>query len=44
MNPDADKTPDAHITGKMNDLMMFTTDLALVKDPKYRKTQSITRS
>jgi len=33
----AEKTPDAHDPNKMNDLMMFTTDLALVKDPAYRK-------
>ena len=34
----ADKlVPDAHIKGKMNPPMMFTTDLALKFDPAYRK-------
>lgn len=27
--------PDAHIPGKMNKAMMFTTDIALIKDPAY---------
>ena len=34
---DAPKTPDAHDPGKMNPLMMMTSDLALKVDPKYRK-------
>jgi catalase-peroxidase len=29
--------PDAHIKGKMNKVMMFTTDIALIRDPAYRK-------
>ncbi|TNE51857.1 MAG: catalase/peroxidase HPI [Deltaproteobacteria bacterium] len=29
--------PDAHIKGKYHHPFMLTTDLALVKDPKYRK-------
>jgi catalase-peroxidase len=36
-DPDAPKTPDAHIPGKMNELMMMTSDLALKTDPAYRK-------
>jgi catalase-peroxidase len=32
----APKTPDAHIEGQMNDLMMMTTDIALKVDPEYR--------
>ena len=36
-NPNADKSPDAHVEGKQNDLMMMTTDVALVKDPEYLK-------
>ena len=32
----APKTPDAHIPGQMNDLMMMTTDIALKVDPEYR--------
>ena len=34
---DAPKTPDAHIEGKMNPLMMMTSDIALKVDPEYRK-------
>jgi catalase-peroxidase len=30
-------TPDAHIKGKYNSIVMFTTDLALKEDPEYRK-------
>lgn len=30
-------TPDAHIKGKRNPLMMFTSDLALKADPEYNK-------
>ncbi|MFC6225244.1 catalase/peroxidase HPI [Hymenobacter artigasi] len=33
----APKTPDAHIPGQMNALMMMTTDIALKEDPEYRK-------
>ena len=33
----APKTPDAHIPGKMNPLMMMTSDIALKLDPEYRK-------
>ena len=29
--------PDAHIPGKFHAPMMFTTDIALIKDPAYRK-------
>ncbi|MER5171264.1 catalase/peroxidase HPI [Thioclava kandeliae] len=36
-DPDAPKTPDAHIEGQMNPLMMMTSDLALKVDPEYRK-------
>ena len=32
----APKTPDAHIPGQMNALMMMTTDIALKVDPEYR--------
>ena len=35
-NPDAPKTPDAHIPGQMNPLMMMTSDIALTVDPAYR--------
>ncbi|WP_116125131.1 catalase/peroxidase HPI [Lewinella sp. IMCC34183] len=37
VDPDAPKTPDAHIDGQMNDLMMMTSDIALKKDPAYRE-------
>ncbi|PRP66647.1 catalase/peroxidase HPI [Nonlabens agnitus] len=37
IDPDAPKTPDAHIDGKMDDLMMMTSDIALKVDPEYRK-------
>ena len=33
----APKTPDAHIPGQMNPLMMMTSDIALKTDPDYRK-------
>ncbi|MDY7025788.1 MAG: catalase/peroxidase HPI [Pseudomonadota bacterium] len=33
----APKTPDAHEEGKMNELMMMTSDLALKEDPIYRE-------
>ena len=36
VDPDAPKTPDAHIEGKMHDLMMMTSDIALKEDPAYR--------
>ena len=36
-DPSAPKTPDAHIAGQMNPLMMMTSDLALKVDPEYRK-------
>ena len=36
-DPNADKTPDAHVPGKQHNLMMMTTDVAFVKDPAYRK-------
>lgn len=37
IDPKAPKTPDAHIEGKMNDLMMMTSDIALKVDPAYRE-------
>ena len=36
IDPNAPKTPDAHIPGKMNPLMMMTSDIALKTDPAYR--------
>ncbi|RYM35862.1 catalase/peroxidase HPI [Brumimicrobium glaciale] len=33
----APKTPDAHLNGTMNDLMMMTSDIALKVDPAYNK-------
>ncbi len=33
----APKTPDAHIEGKQEALMMMTSDIALKLDPEYRK-------
>ena len=36
IDPTAPKTPDAHIGGQMNDLMMMTSDIALKVDPDYR--------
>ena len=36
-DPNAPKTPDAHIAGQMNNLMMMTSDIALKVDPEYRK-------
>ena len=36
-DPNAPKTPDAHVPGQMNALMMMTTDIALKVDPEYRK-------
>ena len=34
---DAPKTPDAHVPGQMNHLMMMTSDIAFKVDPEYRK-------
>ncbi len=36
-DPDAPKTPDAHVEGQMNELMMMTSDIAFKVDPEYRK-------
>ena len=36
-DPIAPKTPDAHIKGQLNELMMMTSDIALKVDPEYRK-------
>ena len=36
VDPGAPKTPDAHIRGKMDALMMMTSDIALKVDPDYR--------
>lgn len=36
-DPNAPKTPDAHVKDQMNDLMMMTSDIALKLDPAYRK-------
>ena len=33
----ANAVPDAHIPGKRNAPMMLTTDIALKKDPAYKK-------
>ena len=35
-DPNAPRTPDAHIPGQMNPLMMMTSDIALKTDPAYR--------
>ena len=37
VNADAPKTPDAHIEGQENELMMLATDIALKVDPEYRR-------
>jgi len=37
VDPTAPRTPDAHIPGKMNPLMMMTSDIALKVDPDYRR-------
>ena len=37
VDPDAPKTPDAHLEGKENSLMMMTSDIALKTDPAYRE-------
>ncbi len=36
IDPSAPRTPDAHVQGKMNPLMMMTSDIALKLDPDYR--------
>ena len=36
-DPNAPKTPDAHVPGQMHGLMMMTSDIALKVDPEYRK-------
>ncbi len=36
-DPNAPRTPDAHVEGQMNELMMMTSDIALKVDPEYRK-------
>jgi catalase-peroxidase len=36
IDPSAPKTPDAHVKGQMNPLMMMTSDIALKVDPQYR--------
>ena len=36
-DPQAPSTPDAHIEGQDNELMMMATDIALKVDPEYRK-------
>ena len=36
VDADAPKTPDAHVAGQMNPLMMMTSDIALKVDPAYR--------
>ncbi len=35
-DPEAPRTPDAHVPGRMNPLMMMTSDIALKVDPEYR--------
>ncbi|WP_328858904.1 catalase/peroxidase HPI [Williamsia herbipolensis] len=37
VDPDAPKTPDAHIEGRSEPLMMMTSDIALKVDPVYRE-------
>lgn len=36
-NPDAPRTPDAHVAGETHALMMMTSDIALKVDPVYRE-------
>ena len=36
-DPNAPKTPDAHVPGRMHPLMMMTSDIALKVDPEYRR-------
>ena len=37
VDPTAPRTPDAHMPGKTNPLMMMTSDIALKVDPDYRQ-------
>jgi catalase-peroxidase len=37
VDPEAPKTPDAHVEGQHNELMMLATDIALKVDPSYRR-------
>jgi len=37
VDPAAPRTPDAHMPGKTNPLMMMTSDIALKVDPDYRQ-------
>jgi len=37
IDSDAPKTPNAHLDGKMEDLMMMTSDIALKEDTVYRE-------
>ncbi len=36
IDPNAPRTPDAHVEGDMHELMMMTSDIALKVDPAYR--------
>jgi catalase-peroxidase len=36
-DPNAPRTPDAHVPGRTDHLMMMTSDIALKVDPEYRK-------
>ena len=36
-DPDAPRTPDAHVPGRTHPLMMMTSDIALKVDPVYRE-------
>ncbi|MGT2426087.1 catalase/peroxidase HPI [Amnibacterium kyonggiense] len=36
-DPDAPRTPDAHVPGVSHPLMMMTSDIALKVDPEYRR-------
>lgn len=36
-DPNAPRTPDAHVAGQSHPLMMMTSDIALKVDPEYRK-------
>ena len=36
-DPNAPRTPDAHVPGQSHPLMMMTSDIALKVDPEYRK-------
>nr|WP_137827353.1 catalase/peroxidase HPI [Methylobacterium sp. L1A1] len=37
IDPDAPRTPDAHVPGETHPLMMMTSDIALKVDPVYRE-------